>query len=159
MGDRDGMRPEDAADDPGGLARFLVEENSYLTVATAGRDGVPWASPVWFAARGIRYFVWASKPGARHSGNIVENPRVSLVVFDSGKAPGDGSALYVSAEAALVGDDGFDEALDVYNSRQVTAWEPGRLREPARHRLYRAVALEAFVLDDHDERIRVPVAP
>jgi nitroimidazol reductase NimA-like FMN-containing flavoprotein (pyridoxamine 5'-phosphate oxidase superfamily) len=153
------MRPETAALDPGGLARALLQENSYLTLATAGGDGVPWASPVWFAARGLREFVWASKPGARHSRNISENPRVGIVVFDSGKAPGDGSALYVSAEASLVGEDGFEEALAVYNSRQLSAWEPARLREPARHRLYRAVALEAFVLDDHDERIRVPAGP
>jgi nitroimidazol reductase NimA-like FMN-containing flavoprotein (pyridoxamine 5'-phosphate oxidase superfamily) len=154
------MRPEVAVTDPGGLARSLLLENSYLTLATAGDDGVPWASPVWFAARGLHEFVWASKPGARHSRNIAENARVSLVVFDSGKAPGDGSALYVSADAGIVDDAGFEAALAVYNERSVERglgeWDPARLREPAKHRLYRAVTLEAFVLDDHDERIRVP---
>jgi nitroimidazol reductase NimA-like FMN-containing flavoprotein (pyridoxamine 5'-phosphate oxidase superfamily) len=150
------MRPEVAVTDPGGLARSLVRENAYLALATAGGDGEPWVSPVWFAARGVDEFVWASKPGARHSRNISENPRVSLVVFDSSKAPGDGSALYVAAEAALVGDDGFEDALALYNSRSPGEWVPAQLREPAKHRLYRAVTLEAFVLDDHDERIRVP---
>ncbi|GAA0802770.1 pyridoxamine 5'-phosphate oxidase family protein [Spirilliplanes yamanashiensis] len=154
------MTPETAAADPGPLARALVADNSYLTLATAGADGTPWATPVWYAARDLAEFVWASKPGARHSRNIAENPRVSLVVFDSGKAPGEGSALYVAADAALVDDATFADALAVYSGRSVErglgGWDAARLREPARHRLYRAVVREAYVLDDHDERIRVP---
>jgi hypothetical protein len=153
------MTPETAALDPDRLARTLVAENSYLTLATAGADGVPWASPVWFAARELDVFVWASKPGAQHSGNIAENARVSLVIFDSSKAPGEGSALYVSADAGLVEEPAFEDALAVYNARSVERglgeWDPARLREPAKHRLYHAVTREAFVLDDHDERIRV----
>ena len=153
------MRPEDAALDPRGLALSLAAENAYLTLATVDADGLPWASPVWFAARDLDLFVWASKPAARHSRNIEQNPRVSLLVFDSGKLPGEGSALYVSADAELVRDADFDEALAVYNAgsrmRGLPEWEPALLREPARHRLYRAFAIETFVLDEHDERIRV----
>jgi nitroimidazol reductase NimA-like FMN-containing flavoprotein (pyridoxamine 5'-phosphate oxidase superfamily) len=145
--------------DPAGLARTLVAENSYLTLATADADGIPWATPVWFAARDLDLFVWASKPGARHSLNLAGNPRVSLVIFDSSKPPGEGRALYVAADAELVDDEAFDEALAVYNARSVerglAEWDRSKLREPARHRLYRAAAIEAFVLDDHDERIKV----
>ena len=153
------MRPEAAAAAPERLARVLVAENSYVTLATAAADGTPWVTPVWFAPRGLEVFVWASKPGARHSRNIAENPHVSLVIFDSSRAPGDGSALYVAARAELVPGAGFDEALAVYNARSIERglgeWDPAKLRDPARHRLYRAIALESFVLDDHDERIRV----
>ena len=153
------MKPEDAATDPAGLAEELVAANVYLTLATADADGVPWASPVWFAARGLDQFVWASKPGARHSLNIAANPRVSLVIFDSTTAEGEGSALYVSATAALVDDTEFEDALAVYNARSVERglglWDASRLQEGSRHRLYRAVALEAFVLDERDERVQV----
>jgi nitroimidazol reductase NimA-like FMN-containing flavoprotein (pyridoxamine 5'-phosphate oxidase superfamily) len=153
------MTPDPAHLDPAGLAQTLVAEISYLTLATADAAGIPWATPVWFAPRDLDLFVWASKPGARHSLNIAENPRVSLVIFDSSRAPGEGSALYVAADAELADGAAFDEALAVYNARSVErglpTWDPSKLREPARHRLYRAVAVEAFVLDDHDERIRV----
>lgn len=155
----EGMTADDAALDPAGLARFLVHENSYLTLATAGADGMPWASPVWFAAREVDLFIWASKPGARHSRNIAENPRVALVIFDSSRAPGEGSALYVSAQAELVDETAFEDALAVYNARSLDRgldeWNRFGLSGAARHRLYRAIALESFVLDDHDERIRV----
>ena len=91
--------------------------------------------------------------------NIAENRRVSLVLFDSTKAPGQGSALYVAADAEQAEGSTFDDALSVYNTRSVerglTEWTPATLREPAKHRLYVAVAREAFVLDDHDERIRL----
>ena len=153
------MKPQDAATDPTGLAHALVTENSYLTLATASADGTPWASPVWFAARGLEEFIWASKPGARHSLNIAANPRVSLVIFDSSKAEGQGSALYVSATAGLVDEAGFEDALARYNARSVDSglgeWDASRVREGAKHRLYRANTLEAFVLDDHDERVRI----
>jgi nitroimidazol reductase NimA-like FMN-containing flavoprotein (pyridoxamine 5'-phosphate oxidase superfamily) len=155
----DGLTLNTAAADPAGLARALVAENSYLTLATASGAGIPWACPVWFAAHDLDVFVWASKPGARHSRNIAENPRVSLVVFDSSRPPGEGSAFYVAGAAELVDESAFGDALAVYNARSVERgmgeWDPARLREPARHRLYRALALESFVLDDHDERIKV----
>jgi hypothetical protein len=145
--------------EPQRIARAIAAENAYLTLATADADGVPWASPVWFAVRELSFFVWASKPGARHSRNIAQNPRVSLVIFDSSKAPGEGSALYLSAEAGLVEEDAFEDALAVYNAKSIErgldVWGRRELCAPARHRLYRAVALEAFVLDDHDERVRV----
>jgi nitroimidazol reductase NimA-like FMN-containing flavoprotein (pyridoxamine 5'-phosphate oxidase superfamily) len=156
------MRADIAAMDPVRLARTLIAQNSYLTLATADPDGVPWAAPVWFAATDLETFVWASSPAARHSRNIAENPRVALVIFDSSKPPGEGSALYLAGDAELVSAVEFEDALAVYNTRSVErglrAWEPGRLRDPAKHRLYRAAVREAFVLDDHDERIAVRIS-
>ncbi|MCP2032402.1 nitroimidazol reductase NimA-like FMN-containing flavoprotein (pyridoxamine 5'-phosphate oxidase superfamily) [Okibacterium sp. HSC-33S16] len=153
------MTADDAHSDPARLARALIAENSFLTLATADASGHPWASPVWFAARGLDLFVWASKPGARHSRHIAENPQVSAVIFNSSAAPGAGSALYLSAVAALADESTFVEALAIYNERLLDrgleAWDPAKLRDPARHRLYLAVVSEAFVLDDRDERIPV----
>lgn len=82
------------------------------------------------------------------------------MVFDSSRTPGAGSALYVQADAEHVVDEGlFAELLAVYNGRSVALgiepWDAAVLQEPSRHRLYRAVTREAFVLDDHDERVRV----
>jgi Pyridoxamine 5'-phosphate oxidase len=103
------------------------------------------ASPVWFAAPELDVFICASKPGAPHSRNVAENSRVSLVIFDSSRASGEGSALNVSADAELVDNPMFEDALAVYNAgsveRGLGEWDPAKLREPAKHRLYRAVTL------------------
>jgi hypothetical protein len=153
------MTPDDARSDPLRLAHALLAENSYLTLATADSNGHPWASPVWFAAHELDLIVWASKPGARHSLHLAENPRFSAVVFNSSEAPGDGSALYLSGNAALADTSTFPDALVIYNARSrergLDEWDAAKLREPARHRLYLAVATEAFVLDDRDERVPV----
>ena len=149
--------------DPIALADQLIAANSYLTLATVDETGDPWSTPVRFAPDGRRGFVWASKPGARHSQNIATNPSVAITIFDSSKAPGEGSAVYAAARAAEVAEDGRDAALEVYNARSLerglATWTLDKLSGGARHRLFRATVLQLYVLDDHDERVAVPPAP
>jgi pyridoxamine 5'-phosphate oxidase-like protein len=45
----------------------IVEANRYMTLSTADADGVPWASPVWYAPDGPDALLWVSDPSARHS--------------------------------------------------------------------------------------------
>ena len=140
-------------------ARRIVSENSYLTLATADTAGTPWANPVWFAAQGLEQFVWASKPGSRHSQNIAARPSVGIVIFDSTVAPGQASAVYVEAEAAEVHGADWEAALALYSGRSVAqglpVWTAAELTGDARHRLYRARATRVYVLDDHDERVLI----
>ena len=44
------MTPDDLA----AHARALLNANRYLTLGTVDPDGRPWASPVYFAAAGVR---------------------------------------------------------------------------------------------------------
>ena len=71
------------------LADDLIAANSYLTLATVDEAGRPWSTPVWFASDGRTRFVWASKPGARHSRNIVSCPSVAIMLPE-GSPPVDG---------------------------------------------------------------------
>jgi len=139
-------------------ARAIIDDGVFMTLATADADGVPWASPVWFAADGYSELVWVSDPKARHSRNIAVRPEIAIVIFDSRQTPGDGLAVYMEARAEQSGTEG----LDVFNARGaaqgLSAWGPEKVTEPARHRLYRAVVSQHWVLrDDIDER--VPVSP
>ena len=140
------------------MARAIVDGNSYMTLATADAAGVPWASPVWYAPDGYSELLWVSDPNARHSRNIAVRPQIAIVIFDSRQTPGDGLAVYMEARAEQAGADG----LEVFNARGaaqgLSEWGPEKVREPARHRLYRAVVSGHWVLrDDIDER--VPVNP
>jgi hypothetical protein len=40
------------------IARRLIEANMYMTISTADADGLPWVSPVWFAAASETEFLW-----------------------------------------------------------------------------------------------------
>jgi nitroimidazol reductase NimA-like FMN-containing flavoprotein (pyridoxamine 5'-phosphate oxidase superfamily) len=139
--------------------RDILAANRFMTLATADEDGTPWASPVWFATEDGRELVWVSKPEARHSRNVEARPEVGIVIFDSQQAPGTGAALYVEARAERVPEDEIDRALAVFNrvseAQALPAWPREKVVEPARHRLYRAAAVEHSVLDAGDQRQRV----
>jgi hypothetical protein len=137
--------------------RAIVDANRYMTLATAGEDGRPWATPVWFATEDYRQFYWVSKPDARHSRNLAARPDLGIVIYDSSVPVGGAQAVYMAAVAEEVGDEG----LDVFNRRGAAQglepWTSEDVLAPARHRLYRATAGEHFVLTETDERL--PVRP
>ena len=130
-----------------------------MTLATADADGVPWASPVWFAPDGYSELLWVSDPNARHSRNIAVRPQIAIVIFDSRQTPGDGLAVYMEARAEQV-DAG---RLGAFNAR---SRRPGPARvgpgegAPSRRGTASTArsSREHWVLrDDIDER--VPVSP
>jgi hypothetical protein len=86
------------------IARAILDAGKYVVLATADADGVPWASPVWFAKDDYRELYWVSYPGARHSQNIAVRPEVALVVFDPTVPPGTGQAVYMTATAEQLTD-------------------------------------------------------
>ncbi|MEU4620319.1 pyridoxamine 5'-phosphate oxidase family protein [Actinoplanes sp. NPDC023801] len=143
------------------IARKIIDANGYLTLATAGDDGRPWATPLWFAADRYTDFFWLSRPSTRHSAAIAVRPDVGLVVFDSTVPIGQGQAVYVEAVAGQVPDAELEKAVAIYSARAVGAggrtWQVADVVAPAGFRLYRARATACYVLDDHDSR--VPVDP
>jgi hypothetical protein len=142
------------------MARAIVDGNSYLTLGTADAAGVPWASPVWYAAASYREYFWVSRHGARHSQNIAVRPEVAIVIFDSTVPINTGKAVYMAASAEQVADDGeIARGIAVFSERSVAQgariWTPEDVGPSGRVRLYRARASEQFVLSPEDERLPV----
>jgi nitroimidazol reductase NimA-like FMN-containing flavoprotein (pyridoxamine 5'-phosphate oxidase superfamily) len=143
------------ADDLAAHAQALLEANAYLTLGTVGHRGLPWTTPVYFAAERLRDYYWVSGVDARHSRNLTEHPEVSLVVFDSTVAPYHGRALYAAAAAQEVPHEELDHALQVYPGpaqRGGTAPDGEQLIGPAPWRLYRARASHVWVLCPREPR-------
>ena len=144
---------EQPPEDLDAIARTIVDANRFMTLATADADGVPWASPVWYAPAEYREFFWVSKPGARHSQNLSVRPELSIVIFDS-HLVGGWNALYLSAVAERLDD--VERGIEIFSRRSeeqgFPPWTRDQVLPPARHRLYRATVTERFVLDTHDER-------
>ena len=146
-------------DDPAAVAKRIVEANVYMTLATADREGRPWASPVWFAHEDFTRFAWVSKPDARHSENLAARPEVAIVIFDSTVGQGAAEAVYVEAEAEQLEGAEEQRGIDIFNRRSEShgwpSWSVADVREPAPLRLYGATASAIFVLGPGDERIAV----
>jgi hypothetical protein len=130
-------------------ARALLDANLYLSLGTIDPDGQPWISPVYFSAGSIREFFWVSATDSRHSRNLAERPRVSVVVFDSSVRPYHGRALYAVTQAAELSAEDLDHGLSVYpgpDSRGASPVTREDVTGASEYRLYRAVASDLWVL-------------
>ncbi len=149
-----------SSDDPSEVFEAVVRANQYMVLATADGSGVPWASPVWFATVDSWEFFWVSSPNARHSQNLAVRPELAITIFDSRQAPGAGQGVYISALAMRVAEDELDDGMAIFSAASQRAgmrpWGRVDVVPPARHRLYRATAVERFVLSPRDERLAVP---
>lgn len=140
--------------DLGDIARTIIGSILYMVLGTADETGRPWVSPVYFASENYREFYWMSSPDVTHSHNILARPQVSMVIFDSQVAVGMGQAVYMSAIAEeLIGSE-FDRGIQIYNGRfqnpaehGVRLIKPEDVQAPAPYRLYRATALDHWVLN------------
>jgi nitroimidazol reductase NimA-like FMN-containing flavoprotein (pyridoxamine 5'-phosphate oxidase superfamily) len=147
------------------IARGILESVTYVVLATADADGTPWSSPVWFATDDYRELFWVSHPGARHSQNITVHSRIAMTVFDSTAAPGEGQAVYMSADAEQLTDrEEIERGLTVFSGRAarqgIGEWGEDRVSGDARLRLYRARVHEHWILDpDSPYDVRVRVTP
>jgi hypothetical protein len=83
-------------------ARRVISTNWHLTLATADADGVPWASPVYFAVRDDREYYRVSSPTARHSRNIEVRPLVGDHVIINVRLPGDARPEIITRAETII---------------------------------------------------------
>jgi nitroimidazol reductase NimA-like FMN-containing flavoprotein (pyridoxamine 5'-phosphate oxidase superfamily) len=128
-------------------AHEIIDAARYMVLATADGDGVPWASPVWFAPDGHTRFLWVSREDTRHSRNLAVRPQLSIVIFDSTAPIGTGEGVYMDAVAEQIGE--HEEAIAIFSRRSVTQggseWTVADVSPPAELRLYLATATEQWL--------------
>lgn len=141
------------------LGRAIVDANLYLVLGTADDAGRPWVSPVYFAHADFREFYWVSAPETMHSHNVAERPHIGIVIFDSQVPISTGQAVYMSAFAGELTGGDREGPIEVFSQRSLehggVRWTLADIEPPARLRLYRATALEHYVLDANDRRVAV----
>jgi nitroimidazol reductase NimA-like FMN-containing flavoprotein (pyridoxamine 5'-phosphate oxidase superfamily) len=134
------------------MARGIIESNRYMVLGTAGGDGVPWVTPVWFAQSDYRRFIWVSSPERRHSRNVRARPEVSIVIFDSQVAVGGARAVYMSASAKELSGAELERDVALFDTASqaqglTRRWALEDMLAPAPFRLYRATVSQHWVLD------------
>jgi hypothetical protein len=144
------------------LARAIIDANLYMVLGTADPSGTPWVSPVYYAPAAYHEFFWISAPEARHSQNVVARREVGIVVFDSSVPIDTGQAVYMAAVAEHVDGDEVTDGIELFSRRSLhhggRPFTANDVRAPARHRLFRATALQHYVLEPGTDR-RIPVTP
>jgi nitroimidazol reductase NimA-like FMN-containing flavoprotein (pyridoxamine 5'-phosphate oxidase superfamily) len=145
--------------DPEAIAREIIDANLYMVLATADDAGRPWATPVYYAPSAYREFFWVSSPDARHSRNLNAGRQVGIVIFDSTVPIYTGQAVYVSAVARELGGEERAAGIALFSRRSLEhdgpEWTVSDVQPPAEVRLYRASAVELYVLGEGDRRLPV----
>ena len=138
----------------------ILFESSFLTLATADGDGLPWASPLEFACDENLRFYWVSMVDARHARNIRANPWAAFSIFDCTQTPGATAVVQgVYGEGPVEELSPFDvEAIWPSIARWISRHDAERERPgpPSEHRLddpdspwrvYRVDPTSLFALD------------
>jgi hypothetical protein len=141
------------------VARAIIDDGDYMTLATADDSGRPWASPVWYAAVGYAEFIWLSRPDATHSRNLAVRRELGIVIFDSSATIGLGQGAYIDAVGEQVPEAELKRCVDAYSRRSQARGGPAltmaEVRDEAPHRLYRALASSLSTNGAKDERVPV----
>lgn len=88
------------------LAKDIISQNEYLTLATIDNTGKPWVSIMAYTFDENYNFYFCSLPTSRHSTHIQTNHNVSFSIFDSHQDIGKGVGLQI--EGTLVETDERD---------------------------------------------------
>jgi general stress protein 26 len=86
-------------------AHTILKNNIYGTIATASEDGMPWAAPQFIAYDDdTKTIYWCAARTSQHGQNILKSGKAYVVVYDSSVGPGEGSGVYIQADASAVTD-------------------------------------------------------
>ena len=138
--------------DLGAVVREIINANMlYMVPGTADESGGPWVSPVYYASAGFTEFYWVSSPEVRHSCNIAVRSRISIVIFNSQAVIGTGQGVYMSAVAEHLTGSDLDRGIELFSRTSLGhgghEWKREDVQAPALYRLYRATALDHWILD------------
>ena len=135
-------------------ARKMIEDNMYMTIATAAKNGKPWISPVFFAYDSKLNFYWSSAKNSLHSRLINKNKRVSAAIFNSNAAEGKGDGVYMVGKATEVKEKEIKHAMDIlfYRTGKINKYFKDKTEKDFKGnspiRFYKFVPKKFWVLGD-----------
>jgi nitroimidazol reductase NimA-like FMN-containing flavoprotein (pyridoxamine 5'-phosphate oxidase superfamily) len=127
------------------IARAILDQIEYITLATVDADGIPWNTPVYAGFDEAYRCYWVSAAHVRHSQNIAATHRAAIVVYDSTAAAGTGKGVYIQARAQEVTDEqGMIHALAVLERR---GWKKplDEVRGSSVQRVYQAIPEQMWI--------------
>jgi uncharacterized protein YhbP (UPF0306 family) len=145
------------------LAREIVANNQYLTLATTDKTGIAWVSPVVYAYDSKNIFYFISLPTSKHVKNLKGNSKVSFAIFDSHQVWGEGVGLQIEGVVKEVTLTQLPKMIAIYLSRKwpyinnkYEAYLKG-FQQLLKNRTYKAYAISPTRVWMNDPRKEVDV--
>ena len=149
------------------LAREIVTQNQYVTIATSDKKGNPWISPVVYGYDKKWNLYFVSVPSSRHCQNVKINESIAAVIFDSHQLFGTGVGLYIEGAVSKVPIQEIVTVIPYLYKRKFPYGKPSNniqhyiLRFLKKRELYRVYKIQPTrfwvndVIDNVDVRIEV----
>lgn len=130
------------------VARKIVSDNIYMTIATADKNGEPWISPVVFGYDKNYNFYWFSDKDSKHSRLIKQNNRVAVIIFNSKASEGTGDGVYVVGGASEVSEKELGHAISTHADRFGSTQPKEEFMGDSPLRFYKIVSEKFWKLND-----------
>ncbi len=136
------------------LARKILRENIYMTLATADEENNPWVSPMFYGYEHDFTIYWISPWDCLHSRLIDKNSQVALTIFNTQEKAGEGNAVYFRGRAEVLDD--FNElkrAIKIIYKRSASEKKrvPKDFQDGSPRRVYKAIPDKIWVLRESVE--------
>lgn len=129
------------------LARKIIAENIYMTIATMGEK--PWISAMRYSLDDSYNFYFASKTDTKHVEHIKKNSFTACSIFDSHQKDGTGQGVQMEGKSFLVEGQELEKVIK-------KLW-PGKVDKLIKnfsgesiYRLFEFVPEHIFILDPED---------
>ena len=131
---------------PSQRAKYLIENNQLMTVATADALGKPWISTVGYSYDEDFNLYWVSHKDHLHSMNVKSRPQVGIVIFGP-ITPNDMDGVFFEAEALeLENENDIKKGIEVMTKtsqpHKFTIKSKSNVSGDASWRIYRAKPIE-----------------
>lgn len=100
------------------LAKNIINQNQYMTIASVDKQGSAWASPVAYVFDKAFNLYWVSVPESKHQQNIANNPNISITIFDSHQLWGEGVGVQMGATVEQVSLKDIPQVTTLYFTRE-----------------------------------------
>ncbi|MDE1868707.1 MAG: pyridoxamine 5'-phosphate oxidase family protein [Candidatus Micrarchaeota archaeon] len=145
----------------GRIARSLIEGNKYMVLSTCDSSAKPWAATVFYAHDRDYNFYFISAIDTLHAKNIIENPNVAFVIFDSHTPIGRYDAVQASGVVEQLNRQDVPAAIDTYCRKLFSGtenpgarYDPMNYTEPAEFRIFR-IRLEHIYTTSEERRTEI----
>ena len=95
-------------------ARKIFASSIYMVIGTSTKDGKPWVAPVLYVHDKDYCLYFLSAVDALHAKNILNNPEVSISIFDSHQKIGFSDGIQIDGTASLVERGEIKKAITLY---------------------------------------------
>lgn len=146
------------------LAKQILVDNQYMTLATVDKNGEAWVSPVAYAYDGKKCLYFMSLTSSAHCQNLLKKPTLAFAIFDSRQEFGKGVGLQIKAQAEIVPLYKNPTAMRFYFGRKWPYGKPGTVSEfkkffkKYKYRFYKLSLAEVWMNDpsvEYDRRVKV----